>query len=113
MSKIDSSFEFIDDDKESVSNKKPNFLSRIADFFKIKNIDKIVKIIAFVVSIAILLIFIAVAVVLVLIDEIFMIVAVALLILGLLVSLINLFILYGMGHILTQNEKIIEYLKRK
>ena len=57
--------------------------------------------------------FIAVAVVLVLVDEIFMIVAVAVLILGLVISLINLFILYGMGHILTQNEKIIEYLKNK
>ncbi len=113
MSKIDSSFEFTDNGQESVSDKKPNFLSHIANFFRIKNIDKIVKVISFIVSIAILLAFIAVAVVLVLIDEIFMIVSVALLILGLIISLINLFILYGMGHILTQNEKIIEYLKRK
>lgn len=112
MSKIDSSFEFIDDEKE-VSAKKPNLLTRITDFFKINNIDKIIKIISFVISIAILLAFIAVAVVLVLVDEIFMIVSVAVLILGLIISLINLFILYGMGHILTQNEKIIGYLKNK
>ncbi len=112
MSKIDSSFEFVGDNKEP-SAKKPGLLTRITDFFKINNIDKIIKIISFVISVAILLAFIAVAVVLVLVDEIFMVVSVAVLILGLIISLINLFILYGMGHILTQNEKIIEYLKRK
>ena len=112
MSKIDSSFEFIDDEKE-VSAKKPNLLIRITDFFKINNIDKIIKIISFVISIAILLAFIAVAVVLVLVDEIFMIVSVAVLILGLVISLIKLLTHKGMGQIITQNEKIIEYLKNK
>lgn len=112
MNKKDSSFEIITD-KQEEKVKKPSILTRITDFFRIKNIDKIIKIISFVISIAILLIFIAMAVVLVLVDEIFMIVSVALLILGLIISLINLFILYGMGHILTQNEKIIEYLKNK
>lgn len=88
-------------------------LSRIPDFFRIQNIDKILKVVSFVVSIAILLAFILIAVVLVLLDEIFMLVAVAVLILGLIVSLINLFILYGLGHILTQNDKIITSLNKE
>ena len=63
--------------------------------------------------VAILLAFILIAVVLVLLDEIFMLASVAVLILGLIVSLINLFILYGLGHILTQNDKIITLLDKK
>lgn len=114
MSKIDSSFEFVGDQSNKKDKaKKPNIFARTANFFRIKNIDKIVKTISFVISIAILLAFIAIAVILVLVDEIFMIVSVAVLILGLIISLINLFILYGMGHILTQNEEIIEHLKNK
>ena len=89
-----------------------NFLPRVLEFFRINNIDKIVKVISFVISIAVLLAFIFVSVVLVLIDEIFMLVSVGVLIVGLIVSLINLFILYGMGHILTQNNEIIELLKK-
>lgn len=89
--------------------KKLNYaLSCIPDFFRIQNIDKILKVVSFVVSIAILLAFILIAVVLVLLDEIFMLVSVAVLILGLLVSLINLFIIYGLGHIIAQNNEIME-----
>jgi hypothetical protein len=114
MSKNDSPFEIITEPEEQeVSEQKPNLLTRITDSFRISNIDKIVKIISFIVSIADLLAFIAVAVLLYFIDTIFLVVSVAILILGLVISLINLFILYGMGHILTQNGEIIELLKRK
>ena len=95
------------------TKKVTDALSRLPDFFRIQNIDKILKVVSFVVSIAILLAFILIAVVLVLLDEIFMLASVAVLILGLIVSLINLFILYGLGHILTQNDKIITLLDKK
>lgn len=98
---------------KEILKKSKYALSRIPDFFRIQNIDKILKVVSFVVSIAILLAFILIAVVLVLLDEIFMLVAVAVLILGLIVSLINLFILYGLGHILTQNDKIITSLNKE
>lgn len=114
MSKNDSPFEIITEQEEQdIPKQKPNLLTRITDSFRISNIDKIVKIISFIVSIAVLLAFIAVAVLLYFIDTIFLVVSVAILILGLVISLINLFILYGMGHILTQNGEIIELLKRK
>ncbi len=93
--------------------KKKNLFSRSADFFRINNIDNIVKVIAFVISIAILLAFIALSVLLVIFDQIFMIISVAVLIIGLIISLITLFILYGMGHILTQNKEIIAHLDDK
>ncbi len=111
MAKKDSSFEIITDQEEPVI--KESMLSRFADTFRINNIDKIIKVISFIISIAILLAFILVAVVLVLFDEIFMVISVAILILGLIISLINLFLFYGMGHILTQNQKIISLLEKK
>lgn len=89
-----------------------NFLTKWIEFFRIKNIDKIVKVISFVISIAILFAFILVSIVLALFDEIFVIVSVAILIVGIVISLITLFVLYGMGHILTQNNEIIELLKK-
>ena len=97
---------------KEVLNKVQNALSRVPEFFRIQNIDKILKVVSFVVSIAILLVFILIAVVLVLLDEIFMLVSVAVLILGLLVSLINLFIIYGLGHIIAQNNQIAENLNK-
>ncbi len=98
---------------KEISQKVLRALQHVPEFFRIQNIDKILKVVAFVVSIAILLVFILIAVILVLLDEIFMLVSIAVLILGLLISLINLFILYGLGHILTQNDKITTLLNHK
>lgn len=75
-----------------------------------KNIDKVIKAIAFIVAISLLLLFVAVAVVLFLLDDIFMIVSVGMVILGVIVSLIILFLIYGLGHIITQNNEILKRL---
>ncbi|MBR7132601.1 MAG: hypothetical protein IKD04_03630 [Clostridia bacterium] len=75
-----------------------------------KNIDKVIKAIAFIVAISILLLFVAVAAVLFLLDDIFMIVSVGLVILGVIVALITLFLIYGLGHIITQNNEILKRL---
>lgn len=109
MDKNDSSLEIITEETEKEGKKNP--LIVFTDFFRIKNIDKIVKVIAFVISIAILVAFVFIAVIIAMFDKFFMIISVAILILGLIISLINLFILYGMGHILTQNNKIISLLE--
>ena len=109
MDKKDSSLEIITEETEKEGKKNP--LTVFIDFFKIKNIDKIVKVISFVISIAILVAFVFIAVVLAMFDKFFMIISIVILILGLIISLINLFILYGMGHILTQNNKIISLLE--
>lgn len=75
-----------------------------------KHLDKIVKVIAFVVSLLIFLVFAAIAAVLFMLDKIFAIVSVAVLIAGILLSLIVLFLIYAVGQILSQNNEIIRRL---
>ncbi len=75
-----------------------------------KNIDKVIKAISFIVAIGIFILFAAVAVVLFYLDKMFTIVAIGVLVIGIVLSLIMLFIIYGIGHIITQNNQL---LKRK
>lgn len=75
-----------------------------------KNIDKVIKAISFIVAIGIFLVFAAIAVVLYMLDKMFMLIAIGVLILGVVFALISLFIIYGIGHIITQNKQL---LKRK
>ena len=75
-----------------------------------KHLDKIIKAISFIVSIGILLMFAAVAAVLVMLDKIFAVVAVAVLIVGIILSLMVLFLIYAVGHLISQNHEIIKRL---
>jgi len=76
----------------------------------VNNIDKVIKAISFIVAIGIFLVFAAIAVVLYLLDKMFTLVAIGVLVLGIVMALIMLFIIYGIGHIITQNNAL---LKRK
>ena len=76
----------------------------------ISNIDRVIKLIAFIVAIGIFLLFAAVAVVLVLLDSIFTIVAVGVAVLGIVLAIISLFLIYGMGQIMSQNNEILRRL---
>ncbi|MGN0451601.1 MAG: hypothetical protein ACI4FN_05775 [Acutalibacteraceae bacterium] len=75
-----------------------------------KHLDKIIKAISFIVSIVILLMFAAVAAVLIMLDKIFAVVAVAVFIVGIILSLIVLFLIYAVGHLISQNNEIIKRL---
>lgn len=75
-----------------------------------KNLDKIIKAIAFIVSLVILLVFAAIGAVLILLDKIFLIVAVAVFIVGIILSAIVLFLIYAVGHLISQNNEIIKRL---
>ena len=75
-----------------------------------KHLDKIIKAISFIVSIGILLMFAAVAAVLVMLDKIFAVVAVAVFIVGIILSLMVLFLIYAVGHLISQNNEIIKRL---
>lgn len=75
-----------------------------------KNLDRIIKAISFIVAIAILLIFAAIAVVLVMLDKIFAVVSVAVFIVGIILALISLFLIYAVGHLISQNNEIIKRL---
>ena len=75
-----------------------------------KNIDKVIKAISFLISIGTFLIFAGIAVVLALFDPIFTILSIGLAIFGILFSLILLFLIFGLGHIITQNKEILKRL---
>lgn len=73
-----------------------------------KNIDRIIKIISFVVSSAFFLIFILASVVLFLWDKSLIFISALLLLFGAALSLIFLFLIYGLGELLAQNKEILK-----
>ena len=75
-----------------------------------KHLDKIIKAISFIVALMILLVFAAVAAVLIMLDKIFAIVAVGVFIVGIVLSIIVLFLIYAVGHLISQNNEIIKRL---
>ncbi len=75
-----------------------------------KHLDKIIKAISFIVALMILLVFAAVAAVLIMLDKIFAIVAVGVFIVGIVLSIIILFLIYAVGHLISQNNEIIKRL---
>ena len=75
-----------------------------------KHLDKIIKAISFIVALGVLLIFTAVAAVLIMLDKIFAIVAVAVFIAGIILSILFLFLIYAVGHLISQNNEIIKRL---
>lgn len=75
-----------------------------------KHLDKIIKVIAFVVSLLIFLVFAAVAAVLFMLDKIFTVVAVGVLIAGIMLALMLLFLIYAIGHLISQNNEIMRRL---
>ena len=75
-----------------------------------KHLDKIIKAISFIVALMILLVFAAVAAVLIMLDKIFAVVAVGVFIVGIVLSIIILFLIYAVGHLISQNNEIIRSL---
>ena len=76
----------------------------------LKHLDKVIKTISFIVSLGILLVFTAAAAVLVMLDKIFAIIAVAVFAVGIILAIIALFLIYAIGHIISQNNEIIKKL---
>ncbi len=114
-----------DDNKSAVSEEKPILPSKkelkkkakkaldtvtAKEYSKkaVTNIDKVVKAISFIVAAFVLLVFAAAALVLFLMDKAFIVIAAAVLAVGIIFALIFLFIIYGIGHIITQNNEILK-----
>ena len=76
----------------------------------ITHIDKIVKSIAFLVALFVFLVFAAGAYILYKMDTDFSLISLCLLIAGAVFSLIALFLIYALGHIITQNNEILKRL---
>ena len=110
----DNNEEFLFEDISSSSiPKSKNSLKAVTENYGngiFKNLDRIIKAISFIVAIAILLIFAAIAVVLVMLDKIFAVVSVAVFIVGIILALISLFLIYAVGHLISQNNEIIRRL---
>lgn len=104
-SKVNEEFVFEDIRSSSPQNKT------ITDKYvgkAVTNIDKTIKVISFIVAISVFLLFAAVAAVLILLDKVFIIVAVGVAIIGIVLAIILLFLIYGLGQIITQNNEILK-----
>ena len=77
----------------------------------LSHMDKVVKAIAFLVAFGILLFFAAIAALLLVLDMAFLMISAAVMALGIIFALIALFLIYGMGQIISQNNEILKKLK--
>lgn len=96
-----------------VAKKAAKMAKKAADSYgnaAFKNIDKAIKIIAFVVAAAFFLVFLLGAAVLYLFDKSLIFLCALILVLGAAISLIFLFLIYGTGHIISQNKEILKKL---
>lgn len=110
MSNIENNPMTFEDISSSTSVKKRKSASKEYGEGAFKNIDKVIKVISFLVSISTFLVSAVIAVVLALYDSVFLIISIGLLIFGILMALLLLFLIYGLGHIITQNKEILKRL---
>ena len=75
-----------------------------------RNIDKVIKIIAFVVSIGFALLFLVAAVIVLIFDKSLIFVSALILLFGIVIALIFLYLIYGTGLIISQNKEILRRL---
>lgn len=75
-----------------------------------KHLDKIIKTLAFLLSVLVLLVSAAAAFILFKIDKLFLVVSVAVMLVGILLSALTLFIIYAIGHVISQNNEILKRL---
>ena len=99
-----------EDIRSSTPRRMPDFSAKAYSEGAFKNIDKVIKAIAVIVAVCILLLFAAVAAVLVLLDKIFLILSIGILVFGIILSLIFMYLIFGLGHIITQNKEILRRL---
>lgn len=77
----------------------------------LKNLDKAIKLIAYVVSITFFLIFIAAAGLVFFLDKTLIFLCALILIFGAVISLIFLYLIYGLGEVIAQNKEILRRLR--
>ena len=77
----------------------------------LKHIDKVIKAISFIVAIGIFIVFTAVAAIVIMLDKSFKMIALGILVFGIIFSLISLFLIFAIGHIISLNKEILRRLK--
>ncbi len=78
----------------------------------LKNIDKVIKKIAYVVSIAFFILFLCIAGLVFFLDKSLIFLCALILVLGTAISLVFLYLIYGLGEIISQNKEILKRLKK-
>ena len=78
----------------------------------LKNVDKVIKVIAYVVSIGFFLIFLAGAGLVYFFDNTLIFLSALILVFGTVISLIFLYLIYGLGEVIAQNKEILRRLRR-
>lgn len=78
-----------------------------------KKLGGIIKAISFIVSFFIFVVMLVIALLLYMIDKFFLPVSIVLLIFGVVLAMIVMFLIYGQGQIISQNNEILRRLERK
>lgn len=108
-----SEFEF-EDISSSTSKKKTAVTNdEMGDFAQraFSNMDKVLKVIAFIVAIGIFIVFTAIAAVVAYLDKSFILISIGIIAVGAVLALISLFFIYGIGQVISQNNEIIKHLR--
>lgn len=95
------------------TKKAAKVAKKVADDYgehSLKNIDGMIKLIAFVVSIGVALLFLAVAAVVFILDKTLFFLSALILLFGFAVALISLYLIYGLGLSISQNKEILRRL---
>lgn len=109
--KTENAFVFEDISSSSPSHKK-NLKKAANDYGNgaMRHLDKVIKAISFIVALIVAAVFFLIAALLVTLDSSFKVIALGVLVVGIVLALIFLFLIYGLGHIITQNKQILRRL---
>lgn len=95
------------------TKKAAKFAKKLSDDygeFSFKNIAGMIKLIAFVVSISVALLFLVAAAVVLILDKTLFFLSALILLFGFAVALISLYLIYGLGLLISQNKEILRRL---
>lgn len=109
----DSGVEDISSSSGSTVKRKPQKSGPIANYGNgiFKNLGSIIKMISFFIAFAILAVSFVAAFFLFSKDSFFMAISLGILIFGIVVAAITMFIIYGIGHVICQNNEILRQLR--
>ncbi len=79
----------------------------------VSHLDKMIKISSFIAAFGVLAFFGAIGGALIYIDNTFTTIAIGVFIVGVIISLITLFVIYGIGQIISQNNVILKNISKK
>ncbi len=106
------------DDMQDISSTSKEFRERNADLKTVykkglfKNIGNIIKAISFIIAFGIIALSFVLAFFLFSMDVLYMAIATAIVLFGTFTALIVMFLIYGLGQLLCQNEELIKIMRR-